>query len=51
MKNYIPVYFKDYMTKLPLEGTIFSNADPECMYDHFTGFNADSTKFIEGTAC
>lgn len=51
MKNYMPIHFKDYNTKVPLEGAIFSNADPECMYAHFTGYNADSTKFMEGTAC
>ena len=35
----------------PLEGVIFSNADMECMYGHFSGYNADSTKEIEGMLC
>jgi hypothetical protein len=51
MKNYVPIRFRDGRTGQPLDGTIFSNADQECMYGHFTGYNADSTKFIEGDIC
>jgi len=46
MKNYIPVRFKDFKTDQPLEGPIFSNSDTECMYGHFSGYNADSTKLV-----
>ncbi len=45
-KYYIPINFVDHKTHQPLEGPIFSNSALDCMYEHFTGFNADSTKFL-----
>lgn len=51
LKNYIPIKFIDYKTQQPLEGPIFSNSEPECMFGHFIGFNADTTKTLEGDFC
>ncbi len=46
LKNYIPIRFEDRETQQSLEGPIFSNSEPECMYGHFIGFNADTTKIL-----
>lgn len=51
LKNFVPIKFRDYKTDAPLEGPIFSNADEECMYGHFTGYNANSIKLVEGEYC
>jgi len=41
---YLPIKFKDARSEEPLHGAIYSNADPDCMYGHFIGYNADSIK-------
>lgn len=51
LKNFVPIKFKDYKTEEPLQGPIFSNADEQCMYGHFTGFNANSIKLVQGEYC
>ena len=51
LKNYVPINFRDEESGQPLVGPIFSSADPECMYGHFTGYNADSTRLLEGSSC
>lgn len=48
LKTFVPVKFKDFKTGQPLEGPIFSSANPECMFGHFHGYNADTIKMIEG---
>jgi len=40
-KFYLPVMFNDRITGERLEGPIFSNSDPDCMFSHFIGYNAD----------
>ena len=51
IKNYVPIKFLDGKTEQPLQGPIFSNSHPECMYGHFTGYNADTIKLIEHEPC
>ena len=38
-------------TANPLKGPIFSNAQLECMYGHFTGYNANTIPSLEGQPC
>jgi len=44
IKNYLPIKFIDPITEQPLIGPIFSSSHQECMYGHFTGYNANTIK-------
>ncbi len=40
----MPIKFNDRITGQRLDGPIFSNSDPDCMFSHFIGYNADRIK-------